>query len=138
MARQEDAPFVGASIGRSDVYELANQSVLNVATQDGEWQRGLAAAEREVRTALRFGFTKAEMAEQLANFTTGYENAVRGDQTRPNDQLADQILAHGQGRHDRHHARKPARALHRAARIAARQRLCSRHSGRISARSTSR
>lgn len=92
MARQEDAPFVGASIGRSDVYELANQSVLNVATQDGEWQRGLAAAEREVRTALRFGFTKAEMAEQLANFTTGYENAVRGDRTRPNDQLADQIL----------------------------------------------
>lgn len=92
IARQEDAPFVGASIGRSDVYEMADQSVLNVATRDGEWQRGLAAAEREVRAALRFGFTKAEMAEQLANFTTGYENAVRGDKTRPNDQLADQII----------------------------------------------
>lgn len=92
IARQEDAPFVGASIGRSDVYEMANQSVLNVATRDGEWQRGLAAAEREVRAALRFGFTQAEMAEQLANFTTGYENALRGDKTRPNDQLADQII----------------------------------------------
>lgn len=93
IARQENAPFVGASIGRSDVYKIANQSVLNVATRDGEWQRGLAAAEREVRAALRFGFTKAELAEQLANFTTGYENAVLGHQTRPNDQLADQLLA---------------------------------------------
>ncbi len=93
IARQENAPYVGASIGRSDVYRMANQSVLNVATRDGEWQRGLAAAEREVRAALRYGFTKAEIAEQLANFTTGYENAVRGNQTRPNDQLADQILA---------------------------------------------
>lgn len=92
IARQEDAPFVGASIGRSDVYEMANQSVLNVATRDGEWQRGLAAAEREVRAALRYGFTDAELTEQLANFTTGYENAVRGDKTRPNDQLADQII----------------------------------------------
>ena len=43
--------------------------------------------------ALRFGFTKAELAEQLANFTTGYENAVRGQETRSNDQLADQIMA---------------------------------------------
>ncbi|WP_017669877.1 insulinase family protein [Blastomonas sp. AAP53] len=93
IARQENAPFVGASIGRSDVYKIANQSVLNVATRDGEWQRGLAAAEREVRAALRYGFTKAELAEQLANFTTGYENAVLGHQTRPNDQLADQVMA---------------------------------------------
>lgn len=93
IARQENAPFVGASIGRSDVYRMANQSVINVATRDGEWQRGLAAAEREVRAALRYGFTKAELAEQLANFTTGYENAVRGQQTRPNDTLADQIQA---------------------------------------------
>jgi zinc protease len=93
IARQEDAPFTGASIGRSDVYKIASQSVLNVATRDGEWQRGLAAAEREVRAALRYGFTDAELAEQLANFTTGYENAVLGQQTRANDQLADQILA---------------------------------------------
>ena len=92
IARQEDAPFVGASVGRSDVYRIANQSVLNVATRDGEWQRGLEAAERELRSALRYGFTKAELAEQLANFTTGYENAVRGQDTRSNDQLADQIM----------------------------------------------
>ncbi|MFC3310119.1 M16 family metallopeptidase [Blastomonas aquatica] len=93
IARQENAPYVGASIGRSDVYRIANQSVLNVSTRDGEWQRGIAAAEREVRAALRYGFTDAELAEQFANFTTGYENAVRGYQTRPNEQLADQILA---------------------------------------------
>ncbi|WP_373486847.1 M16 family metallopeptidase [Blastomonas sp.] len=92
IARQEDAPFVGASIGRSDVYRIANQSVLNVGTRDGEWQRGVAAAEREVRAALKFGFTEAEVAEQLANFTTGYENAVRGNQTRPNDSLANQLM----------------------------------------------
>lgn len=93
IARQENAPFVGASVGRSDVYRIANQSVLNVATRDGEWQRGLEAAERELRAALRHGFTEAELAEQLANFTTGYENAVRGQETRSNDQLADQIMA---------------------------------------------
>jgi len=93
MARAEDAPYVGASIGRSHVYKMANQSVLTVMTRDGEWARGIAAAEREVRGALAFGFTQAEIDEQIANFTTGYANAVRGADTRRSDVLASQLVA---------------------------------------------
>lgn len=92
-AREEDAPFIGASVGRSSVYDMANQSVLTVATRDGEWQRGVAAAEQIVRAALEYGFSDAELAEQVANFRTAFENRMRGAGTRRSDELAQQIIA---------------------------------------------
>ena len=91
-ARLPEPPFIGANAGRNDAFELANRSIIRVATKDGEWQTGLAAAERELRSALEFGFTQEEVDEQLANATTGFENSVRSAQTRRNDGLADQLV----------------------------------------------
>ena len=44
----------------------------------------LAAAQAEYRRALAYGFTEAEVAEQLADIRTGQENAAAGADTRPN------------------------------------------------------
>ncbi|MEZ5710728.1 MAG: insulinase family protein [Blastomonas sp.] len=92
-AREADPPFNAASLGTDDSFEMARLSILRVATRDGEWQRGLAAAEQIVRAALQYGFTRAELDEQLANYTTGFENAVGGAATRRSDGLAEQLLA---------------------------------------------
>lgn len=92
LARSENPPFLGASIGRSDVFRIVDQSVLQVGTADGEWRTGLAAAEAEVRRALEHGFTEAEVVETVANYRASFENRANGAATRRNDDLADELL----------------------------------------------
>ncbi len=84
LARQEDPPFRGAALGTSEVFEIARTTNLVVLPGDGEWRRALAAAQAEYRRALEFGFTEAEVAEQLANLRTALENNAAGAETRSN------------------------------------------------------
>ncbi|MBO0750060.1 MAG: insulinase family protein, partial [Porphyrobacter sp.] len=76
LSREADPPFRSAGLGTGDVFKSARTTSLVVDAGEGEWQRGLAAAEREYRRALAFGFTPAEVAEQVANYRTGQENAA--------------------------------------------------------------
>nr|WP_166179111.1 M16 family metallopeptidase [Altererythrobacter segetis] len=84
LARDGDPPFRGAGLGTSDVFKTGRTTSLVVDAGEGEWQRALAAAEREYRRALEFGFTPAEIAEQVANQRTAQENAAAGAATRNN------------------------------------------------------
>jgi zinc protease len=84
LSREGDPPFRAAGIGTSDVFKAARTTSLVVDAGEGEWQRGLAAAEREYRRALEFGFSPAEVAEQVANLRTAQENAAAGAATRNN------------------------------------------------------
>lgn len=84
LTRMEDPPFRGAGIGTADVFEVGRTTNLIVDAAEGDWRRGLAAAQREYRRALEFGFTEAEVAEQVANVRTLQENAAAGADTRPN------------------------------------------------------
>ncbi|ANU08369.1 M16 family metallopeptidase [Paraurantiacibacter namhicola] len=93
LSRSEDPPFADAGFGTSDVFEEARTTNLIVDTAVGGWQRGLAAAQAEYRRALQFGFTEAEVAEQLANIRTGLENAAAGAQTFGNGYHVQQGLA---------------------------------------------
>ncbi|MEQ5787107.1 insulinase family protein [Erythrobacter sp. NFXS35] len=82
LARSEDAPFRGARYGSGNLFEDARLTSLSVSSADGEWNKGVLAATREVNQALTYGFTQAEVDEQLANIRTGLENAVKGAETR--------------------------------------------------------
>ncbi|MEP3050486.1 MAG: insulinase family protein [Erythrobacter sp.] len=84
LARGEDAPFRGASFGTGDVFEDARSTSISVGTVDGEWREGVVTAVREVRQAIAFGFTQAEVTEQIANIRTGLENGVASAATRNN------------------------------------------------------
>ncbi|NVD45658.1 insulinase family protein [Altererythrobacter sp. HHU K3-1] len=90
LSRSEDPPFRGVSIGASDYFEDGRTMQLSVATEDGGWQRGLEAAIAEYRTALEYGFSEAELAEQVANIRTALENAAANSQTRTNAQFVGQ------------------------------------------------
>ena len=81
LARGADAPFRSASFGSGDIFEDARITSLSVSSADGEWKKGVLAATREVNQALTYGFTRAEVDEQLANIRTALENAV--DQWMP-------------------------------------------------------
>jgi zinc protease len=84
IARQENPPFRGAALGTAEVFETGRSTNLVVLAGDGEWRRALAAAQAEYRRALEFGFTEAEVAEQVANLRTALENNAAGAETRSN------------------------------------------------------
>lgn len=88
LARGENAPFRGAGFGTGDVFEDARSTSLTVSTSDGEWREGLIAAGKELRQALRYGFSEAEVAEQVAQLRTSIENSARASNTRSNGALA--------------------------------------------------
>lgn len=84
MAREDDPPFRGAGLGSSEAFQIGRSTNLVIDAGEGEWKRGLAAAQAEYRRALAFGFTEAEVAEQLANLRSALENNVAGTDTRGN------------------------------------------------------
>ncbi|MEL7199143.1 MAG: insulinase family protein [Pseudomonadota bacterium] len=84
LTRGEDAPFRGASFGTSNFFEDARSTSISVASVDGDWEKGVLAAVKTVNEALTYGFTQAEIDEQLANRRTAAENAVKSADTRTN------------------------------------------------------
>lgn len=93
LARRADAPFRSAAFSTGDLFEEARSTSLVASTADGEWRRGLVAAASEVRRALEFGFSEAEVAEQVARLRASLENAARGADTRTHAALAGLALA---------------------------------------------
>jgi len=84
LARGENPPYRSAGLGNSEVFDTARTTNLVVNAGDGEWREGLLAAAREYRRALEFGFTEAEVSEQVASLRNAIENAAAGAATRPN------------------------------------------------------
>ena len=84
LAREADAPFRGARFSSSSVFEDARSTSIGISSEDGKWREGLLAAVREVNQALTYGFTQAELDEQIANVRTSLENGLAGAETRAN------------------------------------------------------
>ena len=93
LAREEDAPFRGAGFGSGDLFEDARSTSLSIASEGGQWRKGVLAAVREVNQALTYGFSEAELAEQMANLRTSIENRVAGAGTRSNRAFAGSALS---------------------------------------------
>lgn len=80
----ENPPFRAAGIATNDLYKATRSTSLIVQAAEGEWQRGLAAAQEEYRHAMEFGFSEAEVAEQVANLRSSIEANAAGAATRNN------------------------------------------------------
>lgn len=93
LARSADAPFRSASFGSGDIFEEARITSLSVSSADGEWKKGVLAATREVNQALTYGFTQAEVDEQLATIRTTLENGAKSADTRSNAVFVNAALA---------------------------------------------
>jgi len=95
LARSADAPYRGAGFGTGEVFESGRTTNFIVDALDGKWREGLAAAMREWRRALAYGFSDAEIAEQVVRTRTAQENAARSADTRSNAALtgaAEQLI----------------------------------------------
>jgi zinc protease len=93
ISRQAEPPFRGAGFGTGDLFRDARTTRLIVDTSDRKWREGLSAAAREYRRALRYGFTEAEIAEQVAGIRTDLRNAAASAATRTHEALAGGVWA---------------------------------------------
>lgn len=91
--REANAPFRGAGVATPDQFREGRATNLVVETIDGGWKRGLLTATAEYRRALEFGFTAAEVAEQIANTRTAARNAAASESTRTHGTLLGAVLA---------------------------------------------
>jgi len=87
LSRQAEPPFRGAGFGTGDIFEVGRSTRLIVDSPDRKWRTGLTEAVREYRRALEYGFSKAEIAEQIANIRTDVENAAAAAETLSNRML---------------------------------------------------
>ncbi|MEZ5680115.1 MAG: insulinase family protein [Erythrobacter sp.] len=97
-AQKEDPPYRGAYLRLSAQKNLSRTTQLTVVTEDGGWQRGLDAVIDQYRSALQYGFTEAEVAEQVANIRNSLETAAAQEETRDNGSWLGAAIATSQGR----------------------------------------
>ncbi|NWG45675.1 MAG: insulinase family protein [Alphaproteobacteria bacterium] len=65
-ARRPDAPIIAGSAGLDFHGDWARVQTLSARMPTGEWERGLAFLEQELRRALEHGFTRSELDEIVA------------------------------------------------------------------------
>lgn len=92
MARSETSSFISAGVGQSNFFDVAEVSSLSVNAQPENWQAALAQGEQALRQALEFGFSQAELDEQLANIENSLKVSVQTSPTRRTPRLARQIM----------------------------------------------
>ncbi len=93
LAREADATILGGGASSGEIVSTAEQSAITIGAKGDDWRSALGVADQELRRALEHGFTRAELAEQLANLRTGFENAARQADTRRSDALATAIAS---------------------------------------------
>jgi len=80
LANSGDPPFRGAGFGSGALFEAGRATRLIVDVIERKWKIGVDAAVREYRAAMKYGFTKSEIAEQLANLRKALaDNAASAD-----------------------------------------------------------
>ncbi len=97
IAQTEDAPFISAGASTSTTYDAVQISSLSLSSQPENWAQALAAGEQELRKAVQFGFTQAELDEQIANSRQSLKVAVERAETRRTSGLARSILGNYSG-----------------------------------------
>ncbi|MGQ0277754.1 M16 family metallopeptidase [Sphingopyxis sp. Q841] len=92
IALDENSPILAGYFSEADGWKVFDQVTVGAIAKEGAWTEALGLIERELRRAVQFGFTQAEVNEQIANRRTALKNAVAGVTTRRSDALADVLV----------------------------------------------
>jgi len=91
IAQSPDAAILGGAASAADLFRTVRLTTIDAVAKDSDWRPALAVGEQELRRALQYGFSRAEIDEQLAGYRAVLENEVASGTTRTNSQLADTI-----------------------------------------------
>jgi zinc protease len=93
IGRASDSPIIFGQAAVQDIARSARTATMIVLAKDGQWQSALGVGEQQLRKAIAFGFTAAEITEAKANISTALENAVKQEAGAPSAAIANQIAA---------------------------------------------
>lgn len=88
------APFTSAAVGTGVYLDYIRYAEISADSSAENWQQTLAVMEQELRRALRYGFTGAELERVKKDILTGLDNAVKEAPTRNSTTLARSIIRH--------------------------------------------
>ncbi|MEP7351417.1 MAG: insulinase family protein [Sphingorhabdus sp.] len=93
-SREADIPFLGGGLSFSTGFcnEYARLGI-SASGKDGSWRELLTFVEQIVRQAAEHGFSDAEIAEQVQRLNSAYDNAAKGEATRPSSAFANELVA---------------------------------------------
>ena len=94
LALQSGASFIGGAAQFNDLLRFARVGSVEMQCKTGQWQPALATAEQELRRALTYGFTAAELEEQKKNLLSMFEQLAKGASTRESPELANDLVEH--------------------------------------------
>jgi zinc protease len=94
IARQPDAPFLGASVGDDGVGRTVEAFTAGARVRDGAIPQGLEALTRELQRVRQFGFGPAEFDRAKRSTLASYEQAFAERDKIQSVPLADELVRH--------------------------------------------
>lgn len=91
IANQEDSEILSGGFAYSDDVDVADYSTVSITTRDGAWATGLTIAEQELRRALQYGFTQAELNYALTQVEAALRRGAAQADARTTPQLASSL-----------------------------------------------
>lgn len=91
LARMPNASFLRGGISEQEVYDSADVTQIHLMSRPQDWEAALGTAERELKRALRYGFTQDEINEQVAQVTAYWRSQAEQAATRSTPKLASEI-----------------------------------------------
>jgi len=92
LAQNPDAPFISGGASTYTAYDAVQISSVSMSVESDQWALALELAEQELRRAIEFGFTNAEINEQIENTKQALKVRFNRQETRRTPSLARQIL----------------------------------------------
>jgi len=93
LSKQADSKIIDPSTHFSDLFDLNYVEYVSIDARckPEDWESALSTLDQELRRALEYGFTDAELAEAKAKALNRAENQAKSKPTRQSRALADQI-----------------------------------------------
>ena len=92
LSKKEGAPFIRATASVQESFNFFRDAGIDLTCPPGQWEAALALGEQELRRALQFGFTAAELREAVANFRNDLQQAASTAATRRSPALVGEII----------------------------------------------
>lgn len=94
VARQENAPFLGAGTGRGNYVRPLDVISLTANTQEGEAARGLEGALTEAERVRQHGFTASELERHKEEILRSLESAYQERENTASSTYARRLVSH--------------------------------------------
>jgi zinc protease len=92
LSKKEGAPFIRGQVSVSESFNFFHDAGIDITCPPTQWKSALGVGEQELRKALEFGFTEAELREAKANFLNDLQQAVATASTLRSPDVANEII----------------------------------------------